>query len=88
MKTVKYILKCIWNAWIAYRSNPTDTWKEDLIGFSFVIAMAIVFFVSLFLLDKKTRLTYKPSIFVAILITLLFVGVVFSIIIIIELIVT
>ena len=89
MNTVKYILFCIIDCFDAYTGKGSNGGiKEAIIGITSLLFIALLHWVSFFILNRKTRLTYKPKTLVAILITLLLVGVVFSIIIIIELIVT
>ena len=89
MNTVKYILFCIIDCFDAYTGKGSNGGiKEAIIGITSLLFIILLYLASFFILNRKTKLTHKQSILFAALITLLFVGVVFSIIIIIELIVT
>lgn len=80
MKTIKYILSCVGgflDAWVGKGTNGGI--KEAIVGFSAMLVVILLFFASLFFLDRKTNLNYKTVILFAIGITILTVCIVFAI---------
>lgn len=85
MNLVKYILHCIYSVLSLAAGTPKGIeWKEGNIGLSAIVFAALVFFVSLAILDKKTSLSYQVNIVCSVCLTILVIGIIFAIMILVE----
>lgn len=85
MTAIKYILFCVVNmidAWVGKGSG--GGFKEFIVGFASLLVVILMFFASLFFLDRKTTLNYKTSVLCSIGITALLVCTVFAIMVLCE----
>ena len=84
MTWVKYILHCILRCFRLLLGPVKGTIEETAIGVAFIGFGAIVLVISLFLLDRKTRLNHRIVVPCAIGIAVLAILIIFAIITLIE----
>ncbi|MBO7151206.1 MAG: hypothetical protein J6V77_00045, partial [Clostridia bacterium] len=85
MNLVKYILHCIDSILSVIAASPRGIeWKEGTIGISAIVFAALVFFVSLAILHKKTSLSSQVNIVCSVCLTILVIGIIFAIMILVE----
>ncbi len=85
MKIVKYILNCIANIFDAVVGKGENTgFKDALVGLSSIFIILLIFWISFFILHKKTKLKFTYHVILSIVMTIIAVLIIFLLLIIYE----